>query len=392
MVRVLTSIAIVALTLLPAVAYADRAFSWDEEVLLSDGSRVWMRRDVRQQKLCHSALPGSCTILRSELKTVIPGIGTIQFKWEGRELPVTFDVVDGRPWIVLPILEIERCEQYGNPAESVASFAWDKGAWHVRPYGEVMGRLKLNLIRRLPSSSDPQKLTVEAKYRDRQMGVELDKSFIPQHANWSHACHKLNPPPTPEHERVMNDYRQGKRSALTGKIVETREDEVALTQEQDRAMMGHAASRLVSGCEGKVRHVDTAWQTLRIPNGGSRSSHLPYRIALAEGAASAHLYLPRGPELARVACSDTHIYVVVRDSTNQYDVVAYDLGGNQSDAWRLRIPELDQRQYGRAHVLQFHHQGDRFSMVIGQYRRLGADRAPAIATLGKRVVVNLSSP
>lgn len=396
LVRHLASIAIAILVWWPTAVHAfifERTFSWDEEVLLSDGFTLLTRREITRASLCSPALPGSCAVRKSTLKTSIPALGTVQFDWTGIELPVSFDVIAGQPWIVMPISGLESCEKFGNPAESVAAFTWNNGKWTWRPYREVPRQLKLNLMRSLPRN-DETRVTIEAKRKNRELGVELAKGFIPQHVKWEHSCHRINPPPDPEYERALRQFMDGEWLSLIGKVVETMEDPVAMTLQEDRALFGMPGDQHdIVGCSGKVSHRHSIFST-RKDGGATRGTLAAYRIALAsEGTIPRSIFLPANVPtprtyIARITCSDTLIYVVLRQESNTVGVLAYDVGGNRKNAWRIRIPDLVLPDRNWGHVVAFTDLGDRFRIVIGDYQHHGGTRSLTAATLRKRFVID----
>lgn len=387
------------LTWLPATVYAgllDRTTYWKEQVLLSDGSMLTVSRSVTDGPDGWFR-PGRGATLQSTLVASLPRVGEIEFKWKGHEMPTTFDVVDGTPWVVLPIADLDLCEKFGNPAESVVAFSWSNGRWDWYPFKNAPPHLKQNLSLSAPYSAiDAAAMTMAGKRKyDPNEGVELSKGFIPQHMNWEHSCSRINPPTDPAYQRSIEEYTNNPRVALSGKVLETRDDVVAVSREDDRAIMGKffpRNQRGIIGCKGKVDGMVSIFKTRRI-RGGTAGSLTAFRIVLASAEpGSRSIFLPAfaptpRTHVARIVCSESLIYVVLREEGNVVSVLAYGLGGNWSHAWRIHIPDLrvPDNQWGS--VYGFEDRGDRFLLSIGDYHYNGGQSGLPAATLGKRYVI-----
>jgi hypothetical protein len=388
--QILITIVFAVLALLPVTSHSTRTFKWDEQVLLSDGSTVWLRRVVERQSLCSSSMPGSCQILRSTLEGVVPGIGTVTFHWEGSELPLTLDMVDGRPWVAMPISGLELCDKYGNPQESVVAFSWENGAWTRHADGHQFRKLKLNMARVLPKDNDAR-VSIEAKYgrgdfHYRGIGSELSSDFIPHHMQWEHSCHRLNPPRTPAYEGSIQDFLEMRWAEVLGKVVEVRGDRVTLSPQEERALFGIPGPRRgIVGCEGKVGYMHSVFSTHK-EGTAIKGSLTAYRISLtSESQKPSEIFIPSSAHkkfihVNRVVCSATSIYLAIPEGPGSIAVLAYDTEGHRKKAWRIRIPELASLERREAVLIEFAERGDHFYMMIGDHR----DRY----VLGKRYVVD----
>lgn len=388
--QTLIAIAIAVLALLPVTSHSASTFKWDEQVLLSDGSTAWLHRVVERQSLCSSSLPGSCQILRSTLEGVVPGIGSVKFKWEGSELPLTLDILDGRPWVVIPISGLELCDKYGNPPESVVAFSWENGAWTQHADGQQLRKLKLNMVRVLPKDNDAR-ISMEVKYgrkdfRFREIGSALSSDYIPRHMQWEHSCHRLNPPRTPAYERSIQDFLEIRWAEVQGKVVEVRDDRVSLSPQDERALFGMPGpQRGIVGCEGKIGYMHSVFST-RKEGTVIKGSLTAYRIALtSESKKPSEIFIPSSAHrkfihVNRVVCSATLIYLAIPEDSGSFAVLAYDAEGRRKKAWRIRIPELASLERRQTALIAFAEHGDHLRMVIGEHR----DRY----ALGKRYVVD----
>jgi hypothetical protein len=342
---------LLALLLLLPVAAQAVTFKWDEEVSLSDGSTVTLQRKVERQWLCSSSLPGSCAILSSGFKADVPKLGRVEFSWKGRELPLAIDLVDGRLWLVIPILGLDRCYEYDNPGDSVVALMFDNAAWRPRPYGEIRGKLKFNLLQDMP----PDKVTrvgLQDKQRDRRLGVEIDKTYVPRHAKYVHACHALNPPIDAEHERAMLAYKNWPRTELVGKVVSARVEQTPVP----------VAPKIPPSCRDTVRTTDVMRRNVRPPGGGQWAKERTYRIHLASERGT-HVNLPVDPELAHLACNDGGMYVLLRTYDGLFEVLRFDPAGEWREAWRIRAPKFE-RSVQEGPVLHFEPGADHFEIVL----------------------------
>jgi len=379
----------------------DRTASWEEEVALSDGSILRVSRSITRGA-DEWFRPGRGGTVKSTLAASVPRVGKIEFNWSGYELPVAFDIVAGTPWIVLPIAGIHSCEKYGNPAESVAAFSWRNGQWSWQPFEKAPSTLKQNILRSSPFNKEPLVTIALKRSYLRNDGIELRKGFIPEHVKWHHACHRINPPPDPNYQRSINEYMDMPRIALTASVVETKDDVISLTREDNQAMMGLGSEdqRKLIGCKGRVAGVHSIFSTRSYGGGsGSRGTLTAWRIALAsdEGAARS-IFLPariptpgneagRFLDIARIVCSEALIYVVSREESDLVSVVTYDFAGNWRDAWRIQIADFKMPRDRWGTVFDFRDDGDRFTLSIGEYRHNSGQSGLPVATLGKRYAI-----
>ncbi len=65
---------------------------------------------------------------------------------DGRELPITFDVIGKIPWIVLPV-QSNQCERFGFPREGLIFFKLEDKTWKETHYAQAPVNLKVNLLR-----------------------------------------------------------------------------------------------------------------------------------------------------------------------------------------------------------------------------------------------------
>ncbi len=71
--------------------------------------------------------------------------GEFRVSSDGRELPVSFDVVNKTPWIVLPV-KSNQCSGFGFPREGLVFLKLDGKSWKKVPYDEAPKNLRVNLL------------------------------------------------------------------------------------------------------------------------------------------------------------------------------------------------------------------------------------------------------
>jgi hypothetical protein len=181
---------------------------------------------------------------------------------------------------------------------------------------------------------------------------------------------------------------------VVGKVVETREDSVALALHEDQVLFGMPGDkRDIIDCEGKVSHKHSIFSTRKV-KGGTSSTLTAYRIALgSESAQSRAIFVPAMfadslVRISRITCTDTVIYVLLMEQRDIVAVLAYDLQGDRKNAWRIRIPDRTVSDRNPERVIDFADHADRFDVVIGEYQDHGGGRGATVATLGKRYVIH----
>jgi len=165
-------------------------------------------------------------------------------------------------------------------------------------------------------------------------------------------------------------------------------------------MMGNAlpqSGRGIINCKGKVDRMESVFSTKRI-GGGTSGSLVAYRIALVtEGVATRSIFLPASSptprtHVARIVCSDSLVYVVIREESNLVSVLAYEFDGKWSDAWRISIPDIKIPDNRWGNVFDFKVLGDRFALSIGEYQHNNGMSGLPVATLGRRFAVEAYKP
>lgn len=361
--------------------------AWEEEVKLSDGTVLVVSRSyIRGSDEWFR--PGRGGVLESRLAASVPKHGRIEFFWKGRELPVSFDVISGVPWIVLPIAGLNQCEKYGNPAESVVAFSRTDGKWNWRPFSEAPHELNANLLRGGPWG-DETFVRLDAKHqRDRNIqGVKLLNGFIPEHTKWEHACHRTNPPLHADHELAIAALAGRTPRQLVAYASSADDRKLQLSQSEFAAIRKEAQEKADwNSCRHKIDKVEPvqgSWRDGSSINHGTRA----YRIALSGGnAEGAAIYIPaEDKHLRKVVCMDDRIVAFLGSARKiKFSVLEYDLRGKLLDGRDYRVEEesvAEVASYGL--MIKVADRGDSYVATVLRFEERNSENAPVV--IRKRV-------
>jgi hypothetical protein len=101
------------------------AIEWTEDVRLSDGSIVQLKRIT---ELTKSGFPVQKRGLNKSHSYCYEKM-QISWKTYGGYLPDIFDIVDGKAYLHLPIYGCFICEKYGYPKTNALYFTWENNKW-----------------------------------------------------------------------------------------------------------------------------------------------------------------------------------------------------------------------------------------------------------------------
>ncbi|MGH8690418.1 MAG: hypothetical protein ACREUS_05250 [Burkholderiales bacterium] len=318
-----------ALALAACDSYFHVNTAWQEELKLSGGNVVVLSRSyVRGAD--EWLRPGRGGIQESTTSGELPGIGRVEFHWKGHETPVAFDVIEGIPWVVLPIAGLNSCEKYGNPAESVIALARRDGRWTHVSFRDAPQTLRANVLRGGPFSLGMVTLKDKKALDPLIQDLELRAAFIPQHTKWEHACHNTNPPRSAEHERVRAELAALPTRRLVALVVAAESDENRLAQSADDEIRAVRAGPVDSrGCAALVAGVEAVHGSWREGTAIHRgTSGYLVRLSAPDGTMRAFHIPVEGRALRRILCSEQRISALLGSARRPpFQVLSYDREG-----------------------------------------------------------------
>lgn len=123
----------------------DRA-EWTEQVMLSDGSTVWVAREA--WRIRWGNLGTQRGSLRGAAFEYRPAGARWQMTFSSSDVrkPISFDIIDGAPLLVLAVGNEAYCRTVAPEEPRVQVLRWQKGRWIEVPHSEApWDRLRLNL-------------------------------------------------------------------------------------------------------------------------------------------------------------------------------------------------------------------------------------------------------
>ncbi len=119
---------------------------WTEEVMLSDGSMVHVAREA--SRIRYAQPVGHRGSLLGAAFEYPPAHARWQMTFSSRDvrLPISFDVIDGAPLLVLEVRNAAYCRTVAPEDLRVQVLRWQEGRWVEVPHAEApWERLRLNL-------------------------------------------------------------------------------------------------------------------------------------------------------------------------------------------------------------------------------------------------------
>jgi hypothetical protein len=111
---------------------------WREEVQLSDGRVVEITQQRRYEKTYVGDGSGKSTIVRDAwIRFRLPETDFKEVVWHENLIPMRFDMVDGKPFIVAYPHVGAQFIQYGRPKPAYLAYVYQQGEWHRVPFSEI---------------------------------------------------------------------------------------------------------------------------------------------------------------------------------------------------------------------------------------------------------------
>lgn len=149
-----------------ALPFLSETVSWDEDVLLRDGSVLLVHRTVTYGPDGFGR-SGRGTLEEQTMSFSSKGR---RVKWSSNEkwpiiyMPDIFDFVEGNPVVVMPVHRFGPCKKFGFPQEGLVGFIFRDNRWETISAAQFPKTLKVNLLR---STHDIQ---YSPEYKDKRIG------------------------------------------------------------------------------------------------------------------------------------------------------------------------------------------------------------------------------
>lgn len=288
---------------------------------------------------------------------------------DGDELPITFDIVNKTPWIVLPVSS-NQCEQFGFPREGLVFFKFDGKSWITTPYDQVPDNLQVNLLqnrenyklgsgkvtpktRQYIDSKDDNRVNLK-KYINKDGSGKSIKEIVAtnNYTILKNSCYYFNPPFDPDEKRSLREFVNKAPVVVSAKLVNISENEEALDPAQEQDMFVYPKT------EGPCSQLIRRQSILQIsrenqaefsnvagtPNGTFKSPGTAIRIELNGKTATHSFYLPqRGFRLAQIStmnCQADRIAIDFDSDPDKINVLEYDLNAVLLNKWIVQMPFL----------------------------------------------------
>ncbi len=325
--------------------------------------------------------------------------------------PVTFDVVNNVPWVVLPVRGA-KCSEYGFPREGFAVFKLDNKIWKQVPYEQAPPSLRVNLLQNNDEMNE--KITPEIRqsldvdlYNSGQMhqyinedgsGKTIKESAklnmeLPYIAD-AGSCYYLNPPVDPDERRSLREYVEMKAVKVQANIVKESDEKIELSDYELKQM--YLVPKILGNCDKVVkRHFTTQLakenqaefvKVAGVPEGTFKSAGAAERVELIAGTngETRSFYLPlQGASATRISlmhCQPDRIIVDFGEDNNSLQVLEYSLNAQLKKKWSVQLPinghQISDISIGKDRInvglVDFvgvdYNQGKKFpGRVIGQY-------------------------
>jgi hypothetical protein len=125
--------------------------SYEEQVLLTDGTVVYARKDLVIQPN-EFLMPGQGPVKKVRITFDLPDKNIVwngtfpdSGKSSGRVFPITFDMLGSTPVVVVQVWNAA-CVRYGNPPEGLVAFAYKRDRWRRIPFNVIPSNWRVNLI------------------------------------------------------------------------------------------------------------------------------------------------------------------------------------------------------------------------------------------------------
>jgi hypothetical protein len=158
-------VVLLAVAVLAACGNVD--VSWKEEVKLSDGQVIIVKRTAEGKALGEIGGPGGWRATRMTLEIDRPRLPTNPPAWSQRWVPMVFDYdARAKEWFV--VATFYTCVDWrdlGRPKLPYLHYRARDGRWEEAPLGTHLIGTKANLLTGVDASGEPGLVTIDAKER-----------------------------------------------------------------------------------------------------------------------------------------------------------------------------------------------------------------------------------
>jgi LuxR family quorum-sensing transcriptional regulator LasR len=379
----------------------ERTSSWKEEVVLSDNTSVWLEREIVRGPDAFFR-PGRGGTSRSSMSGEIPGIGKIEFDWNTHEVPISFDVIDGVPWVAIPIAGPDQCEKYGFPKESVIAFALRGKEWVNVPFQDAPKVLRYNILTSPPLNSKVARADYFEKksttYR-KGPGQFLTEAYIPEPVQWEHSCPRINSVQSAEQTLSVQQFLGLTPISSEAKVIEILTDMRRVDRVEDyRGVLARndllKDEYVVSNCDGKIGRVESIRPWVKQGGGMMTSSASSIRIELLQSKdGRKNIWLParrpNGGQPNLVKCIGSNGYALINHWSGVVDLVIakFDMEGKWHGIWRFRYPDAPFKERS---IIQFDESSDGVRITAGQVNHVTSKHeGDPFATIWERYVLEV---
>ena len=269
------------------------------------------------------------------------------------DTPVTLDVVDGNPVVVLPLRDWRACYRCGFPPTGLVAMSYRRGHWETLPPAHLpMTTLKVNLlqsVRDMPSSresvvSEPGKSRRDASGSIRQ-GVTLGEvSQIL--ANAEDSCVSMNPATDREVRESSERFGIAEKQAL-GLVAEALSSS-AVPEEISAAEFASAngkwagAAYLSDSCQGVVSAL-RPWYRWHGDEGGGVKSLVGARFVIhdPDGKPTKIEFPDNQAGLQALVCDPHRVLAIKRSANAQLVIYRFARDGRLQGVFRVAVPGID---------------------------------------------------
>lgn len=134
------------------------SISWTEEVQLSDGTLIDIKRTMVREAVGEPGFHGKVLEQKISYKTA-----TGEIVWPGKIDPLIFDLKDGRYYVVAVPRTGEECELYGRQDSPFVFYVFANSEWKTIDPKEFPDGFKKNLLWNAWKDNQPARVTIKEK-------------------------------------------------------------------------------------------------------------------------------------------------------------------------------------------------------------------------------------
>lgn len=341
-----------------ALPFLSETVSWDEDVLLRDGSVLLVHRTVtygadefgrsgrgalKEQTMSFSSRGGRVKWSSDE-------------KWPIIYMPDIFDFVEGNPVIVMPVYRFGPCKKFGFPQEGMVGFMFRDNRWETISTAQFPKTLKVNLLRSThhiqyspeykgKRIGQAERHNLQGTTRGARLGdsIELVAKF---YSEMEDSCSRIQPLPNPQLDvakRLSIDAASNAKT-LSATVTDLMEKAETVSAARYAEAMGpyRGVGRVSERCNGVVKLVEP----LRIYNANGGWSLVGHLLITGDEKTipiqQANLAVAQAPaQLEQVICDANTIYAIRRANKSSLIIHRFRHSGEVIDALSVVLPDTE---------------------------------------------------